>query len=197
MKLKGILAILLVLVMTLGVLASCGKTEGNTDTKDAAESQDAGQELAGEYPIKVWVAEAAVELTKAQIEKFNETNEDGNKFVPTVESVSEADAGTNMVTDVEAGGDILARHDGLHADFIMLQFLNYLATAALPLGKGLHAGRTVGKKEGVGKGFQGLRMGNVGEWGQHVGSRVFYRKTYGKRLLGTCRKAIKGAAKKE
>ena len=130
MKLKGILAILLVLVMTLGVLASCGKTEGNTDTKDAAESQDAGQELAGEYPIKVWVAEAAVELTKAQIEKFNETNEDGIKFVPTVESVSEADAGTNMVTDVEAGGDIYCFAQDQFARLVQAGALAKLGTAA-------------------------------------------------------------------
>jgi arabinogalactan oligomer/maltooligosaccharide transport system substrate-binding protein len=66
----------------------------------------ASAELAGEYDITVWVAENAVELTKKQIEDFNSTNTDGIKFNATVEAVSEADAATQMITDVEAGGDI-------------------------------------------------------------------------------------------
>jgi len=66
----------------------------------------ASAELAGEYDITIWVAENAVELTKKQIEDFNTTNDAGIKFNATVEAVSEADAATQMITDVEAGGDI-------------------------------------------------------------------------------------------
>ena len=66
----------------------------------------ASAELAGEYDITIWVAENAVDLTKQQIEDFNASNEDGIKFNATVEAVSEADAATQMITDVEAGGDI-------------------------------------------------------------------------------------------
>ncbi len=62
--------------------------------------------LAGTYDISVWVAENAVDLTKKQIEDFNASNEDGIVFNATVEAVSEADAATQMITDVEAGGDI-------------------------------------------------------------------------------------------
>ncbi len=62
--------------------------------------------LAGTYDITVWVAENAVELTKTQIENFNKTNELGIVFNATVEAVSEADAATQMITDVEAGGDL-------------------------------------------------------------------------------------------
>ena len=62
--------------------------------------------LAGEYDITVWVAEEIKDLTAKQIEDFNNTNALGIKFNATIESVSEADAATNMVTDVEAGGDI-------------------------------------------------------------------------------------------
>ncbi len=62
--------------------------------------------LAGEYDITVWVAAEIVDLTKAQIEEYNNTNALGIKFNATVEPVSEADAATNMITDVEAGGDI-------------------------------------------------------------------------------------------
>ena len=62
--------------------------------------------LAGEYDIKVWVANEIVDLTRQQIEDFNSTNEYGIKFNPTIEAVGEGDAATQMVTDVEAGGDI-------------------------------------------------------------------------------------------
>ena len=41
--------------------------------------------LAGEYEIKVWVADAIVDLTEAQIKRFNETNEDGIVFKATIE----------------------------------------------------------------------------------------------------------------
>ena len=63
-------------------------------------------EIAGTYDITVWVAEKIVDLTKQQIENFNKTNELGITFNATVEAVSEADSATQMITDVEAGGDI-------------------------------------------------------------------------------------------
>ena len=47
-----------------------------------------------------------LKLTKQQIDNFNKTNDAGITFNATVEAVSEADAGTNMITDVEAGGDL-------------------------------------------------------------------------------------------
>ena len=62
--------------------------------------------LAGTYDITVWVAAEIVDLTKAQIEEFNKTNTDGIVFNATIEAVSESEAGTLMVTDVEAGGDL-------------------------------------------------------------------------------------------
>jgi len=58
------------------------------------------------YDITVWVAEKAVDLTKQQIADYNANNEDGISFNATIEAVSEADAATQMITDVEAGGDI-------------------------------------------------------------------------------------------
>jgi len=85
---KKFLALLLAAVMVLSVCLT------------------ASAELAGEYDITIWVAEKAVDLTKKQIEDFNSTNTDGIKFNATVEPVSEADAATQMITDVEAGGDI-------------------------------------------------------------------------------------------
>ncbi len=86
---KKFLAVLLVLTMVLSMAVSASATS-----------------LAGEYKIKVWVANEIVELTKKQIEDFNATNGQGIVFNATIEAVGEGDAATQMVTDVEAGGDI-------------------------------------------------------------------------------------------
>ena len=86
---KKFLALMLAAIMAFSMVATAGAAS-----------------LAGTYDITVWVAENAVDLTKAQIEKFNTTNELGITFNATVEAVSEADAGTQMITDVEAGGDL-------------------------------------------------------------------------------------------
>ena len=86
---KRFLAILLAMIMVLSVSLTA-LAEGGAEA----------------IKITVWVPEETVELTKAQIEKFNETNEAGYKFDATVEPVSEANAATSMTTDVEAGADI-------------------------------------------------------------------------------------------
>ena len=90
----------------------------------------ASAELAGEYEITVWVAEKAVDLTKQQIEDFNNSNEDGIKFVATVEPVSEADAATQMITDVEAGGDIFCFAQDQFARLVQAGALAKLGTKA-------------------------------------------------------------------
>ena len=90
--------------------------------------------LAGTYDIKVWVANEIVELTRKQIERFNETNELGIVFNATIEAQGEGDAATAMVTDVEAGGDIFC--------FAQDQFSRLIMAGALAkLGQG--AAKTV------------------------------------------------------
>ena len=94
--------------------------------------------LAGTYDIKVWVANEIVDLTQKQIEEFNATNELGIVFNATIEAQGEGDAATNMVTDVEAGGDIFC--------FAQDQFSRLIQAGALSkLGQG--AAKTV--KEGT------------------------------------------------
>ena len=56
--------------------------------------------------IKVWVPEATVDFTKAQIETFVEENPDFADFDYVVEAVGEGDAATSMIRDVEAGADV-------------------------------------------------------------------------------------------
>ena len=108
---KKTLAIVLALVMVLGVIACTPKSATTTTTETKTETTEtkpaaASSELAGEYTITVWAAEKVVDLTKKQIEDFNNSNDMGIKFNATVEAVGEGDAATKMITDVEAGGDI-------------------------------------------------------------------------------------------
>ncbi len=56
--------------------------------------------------IKIWVAEATVEFTKAQVEAFKAANPDYANMTVVVEPVGEGDAASNMLTDVEAGADL-------------------------------------------------------------------------------------------
>ena len=100
---KKFLAIVLAAVMVFA-FAACTSNGDNSATKSPDGNSTAS--LAGTYDITVWVAEAAVDLTKTQIDNFNKTNEDGIVINATIEAVGESDAGTNMITDVEAGGDI-------------------------------------------------------------------------------------------
>ena len=56
--------------------------------------------------IKIWVAEATVEFTKAQVENFKAANPEYANMTVTVQPVGEGDAASNMLTDVEAGADL-------------------------------------------------------------------------------------------
>ena len=109
---KKVLAIVLALVMVFG-LAACGNGGGGNTTPTPSNNNTANtntntstKPLEGTYKIRVWSAEAAMELTKKQIEAFNDSNDQGIKFEVTIDPMSEADAGTQMTADIEAGPDI-------------------------------------------------------------------------------------------
>ena len=140
---KRILALLLVAMMVLAMVA-CGGTTEPEDTGKTDDTQKAdGGELAGTYDIVVWVAENAVELTKTQIAKFNEENEDGIVFNASVNPVSEADAATNMITDVEAGGDIFCFAQDQFARLVLANALSKLGTNAASIVKEANAAGVV------------------------------------------------------
>ena len=112
---KRTLAILLALLMVVALVA-CGTKTTEESEQPAGEATPAPQQggnepsgdspLAGTYDITVWVGEAAVDLTKKQIEDYNNTNELGIKFVATVNGVSEATSADQMLVDVSVGADI-------------------------------------------------------------------------------------------
>ncbi len=102
---KKTLAIVLALVMVLGLVACTGKTGTETPAPQTGTEQG-GSPLAGTYDITVWVGEAAVDLTKKQIEDFNNSNELGITFNAVVNGVSEATSADQMLVDVSVGADI-------------------------------------------------------------------------------------------
>ena len=111
---KKLLALVLALVMVFSVSAMTAGAES----------------LAGSYDITVWVAEEVAELTKNQIDAFNASNEFGITFNATIESVSESEAATNMITDVEAGGDIFCFAQDQFARLVQAGALAKLGAAA-------------------------------------------------------------------
>ena len=123
---KKILAIVLALAMVLS-LAACGSKDKENTPEPAPEG---GSELAGTYDITVWCADAIVELTKQQIADFNANNEDGITFNATVEAVGEGDAATQMITDVEAGGDIFCFAQDQFARLVQAGALSKLGVQA-------------------------------------------------------------------
>ena len=106
---KKTLAIVLALVMVLGLVACTGKTGTETpapQTGTETKTDTSSSPLAGTYDITVWVGEAAVDLTKKQIDDFNKNNELGITFNAIVNGVSEATSADQMLVDVSVGADI-------------------------------------------------------------------------------------------
>ena len=131
---KKVLALILALVMVFA-LCACGSSAPAASTEPAAGSTESapaasGSELAGTYDITVWVADAIVDLTKQQIADFNASNTDGITFNATVEAVGEADSATQMITDVEAGGDIYCFAQDQFARLVQAGALAKLGVAA-------------------------------------------------------------------
>ncbi|MBQ3079704.1 MAG: extracellular solute-binding protein [Clostridia bacterium] len=85
---KKLLAVVLCLMLALSV---CGV---------------AGAEAGFDGELKIWVAEAVVDFTNAQVEAFKAANPEYANMTVVIEAVGEGDAATNMITDVEAGADI-------------------------------------------------------------------------------------------
>lgn len=99
MKLKKLFLGLGVVAASLS-LAACDKDDDKGGDTPAAD-------LSGTYDITVWVSEVegVSTLTEQQIDAFEEANP-GVVINATVEGISEADAATQIVSDVESGADL-------------------------------------------------------------------------------------------
>lgn len=116
---KKILALLLVVVMTLGMVA-CVSSDPTPTTTAGQQQTDPGKEpetnttapaeenpLAGTYDITMWVSEkeGVADLFKTQIADFMAANP-GIVINAQIEGVTEADAGSKVVADVATAPDI-------------------------------------------------------------------------------------------
>ncbi len=134
---KKLFALLLAALMVLS-LAACkgGETtkapdDGGKTTTEAGKETDAPTPAEVKtYDITVWVAEEIKDLTVKQIEDYNNSNEDGLKFNATIEAVSESEAATNMITDVEAGGDLFCFAQDQFARLVLANALSKLGVKA-------------------------------------------------------------------
>ena len=132
---KKVLSMFLAAAMVSSLLAGCGGNNGAAapaaeepaaeeavEEKEEAPAEDVAEEAPAEEEekpsavvgdgskgdIKVWVADAVVDFTAKEIEKFFADNPDYAGYKVTVQAVGEGDAAGNMITDVEAGADIYA-----------------------------------------------------------------------------------------
>ena len=99
-KFMLLFALVLVVVMSMSIfLVACNPTDDNPGTDDT--------DLTGTYDVKVWVSEieGVTTLTEAQIDAFEEANP-GITINATVEGMSEGDAATQVLTDVETAPDV-------------------------------------------------------------------------------------------
>ncbi len=128
---KKFLALLLAAIMVFSLAACQGKPADDTTTKEGEKQTEApGPVEVKEYEVTIWVADEIKDLTIKQIEDYNANNEDGLKFKATVEAVSEADAGTNMITDVEAGADLFCFAQDQFARLVLAGAVSQLGAKA-------------------------------------------------------------------
>ena len=110
MKTK-LLALVLVLVMLCTVLIGC-KPNNQPDEPGTGDTPGTGDKptenaLAGTYNITLWVSElpGVAELFQEQIDKFEAANP-GIIINATIEGVSEANAGSQVLTDIASAPDM-------------------------------------------------------------------------------------------
>ena len=82
--------------------------DGVTFYSEGGAWEDEGSDIddSGTYTIKVWVDKKIQSLTEAQINNFASASGGKIRFNATVQAMSEGDAATKMLQDVDAGADI-------------------------------------------------------------------------------------------
>ena len=145
MKAKRFLAAALSVLMVFA-LAACNKPGGTPVSSDpgVTPGQPGGEEtLAGNYDVKLWVAAEITDLTQKQVDAFNASNEDGIVINATIEAVGEGEAATQMITDVEAGGDIYCFAQDQFARLVQAGALAKLGNQAAEIVKSANSEDTV------------------------------------------------------
>ena len=143
MKHFGRVFLALVLALSLGLsLVACG------GEKEPAKEGD----TVTTYNLTIWCAENAVELTRKQVEAYNNlesTKAENIKINATVNPVGEGEAATSMITDVEAGADIFCFAQDQFARLVQAGALSKLSdSSAAIVGAANDAGTVAAARSG-------------------------------------------------
>ncbi len=144
MKMTKILSLVLVVVM----LASCFVACGPDDTTTTTTTQPQGGEpnaLAGTYKITMWVSEkeGVADLFRAQIARFMEENP-GIIIDAEIAGVTEADAGSKVITDLATAPDLYCFAQDQLARLVQASALSAPAKEIADLVKANNDGGSVG-----------------------------------------------------
>lgn len=101
--------------------------------------------------IKVWVADAMVDLTNQKVEAFKAAHDEYKDMTVLVEAVGEGDAANKLITDVEGGADIFG--------FAQDQLARLVASGALECLSEENA--EIVKKENDGGAVAAVTLGDV------------------------------------
>ena len=114
------------------------QTQPPMPTEPQPTTPGPSSELAGTYDITVWVPDAIVELTRAQIADFNATNTLGIIINAIVEPVEPGDAANAMMIDPEYGADLFCFTQDQTACLVQAGALSQLGANATNLVKENH-----------------------------------------------------------
>ncbi len=147
MKLRKLVALGMVGIMTLGLVA-CGDKEGNK-TDDGKTDGNTTTEKA-DVSLRMWGAEEDQEMLTKMIESFKEEYKDKANITVELGVESEADAKDTILTDVEAAADVYAFASDQINDLVK-------AGALLELDKNVDAAL----KNYAGKGVDDIKKANA------------------------------------
>ncbi len=122
---KKIALLVIVAVMCLATALCCVACDNNPDDDGNKGNTPAT------YEIKMWVSEleGIADSFQEQVEAFN-NSQNNYKIVATISGVSEGEAATQMIADVETGADLFCFAQDQLTRLVQAGALQYLGTAA-------------------------------------------------------------------
>lgn len=128
---KKIAVIMIVAILCLATALCCVACDNDTNPDNGDNSGNNGGGSTQTFEIKMWVSEkeGVKEQFQSQVEAFNASQSD-YKIVATISGVSEGEAATQMIADVESGADLFCFAQDQLTRLVQAGALQYLGNAA-------------------------------------------------------------------
>lgn len=128
---KKIAVIMIVAILCLATALCCVACDNGTNPDNGDNSGNNGGGSTQTFEIKMWVSEkeGVKEQFQSQVEAFNASQSD-YKIVATISGVSEGEAATQMIADVETGADLFCFAQDQLTRLVQAGALQYLGNAA-------------------------------------------------------------------